>query len=114
MKNILMNTLSNNYVPLWNKYRPAILQFMRASSQETQQYKLSAHEFRAVGLKVRPSFAFITSASNYIGTSDIARDLLFMLRQSKTGSLLLSEATYEFRMDNEFVLHITRSPAESN
>lgn len=109
-----MNIQTNNYVPLWNKYRPAILQFMRASSTETQQYKLSAHEFRAVGLKVKPAFTFNTSANNYIGTSDIARDLLFMLQQSKTGNLLLSEATYEFRMDNDFVLHITKKSGENN
>jgi hypothetical protein len=101
------------YTPLWNKYRPVILQLMTAAAKESQQYRLSAHEFKASGEKVRSGYAFLLEASNgkainNIKGSSVARDLLLILQQSKTASQLMREATYELSMDKNFVLHVSR------
>ena len=106
---------SSIYFSLWSKYRPVILQLMKASANEVQQYRLSAHEFKAVGSKTKSAHVFFMEtlnggASNNIAGSDVARDLLRVLQQSKTGSLLMSQASYEFRLDKEFVFHVVRKP----
>ena len=107
-----MSIESNSYFALWSKYRPAILQLMKGAAKEAQRYQLSEHEFRAVG-GAKSGYAFLLEtlgekASNNIGISPISRDLLLMLQQSKTGTLLMKEASYQLRMDNHFEFHVTR------
>ena len=104
---------SNIYFSLWSKYRPVILQLMKASANEAQQYKLSAHEFKAIGDKNKSGYVFALEtqdgkASNNIAGSAPAKDLLMVLQQSKTGALLLSEASYQLKLDKQFVFHVTR------
>jgi len=106
---------SNVYFSLWSKYRPAILQLMKASANEAQQYQLSAHEFKAVGDKTKSGYTFLLEtldgkASNNVAGSAVARDLLLVLQQSKTGTLLMGEASYQLRLDKQFVFHVTRKP----
>ena len=108
---------SNIYFALWSKYRPVILQLMKASESDEQQYKLSGHEFKAVGDKTKSGYAFSLETQEgkvlkIIGRPTPARDLLLMLQRSKTGALLMSEASYELRLDKEFVFHVTRKPEE--
>jgi hypothetical protein len=110
-----MYTDTNIYYSLWSKYRPAILQLMRASANEAQQYKLSAHEFKAVGDKSKSGFTFSLEtlggkASNNVAGSAVAKDLLLVLQKSKTGAVLLNEAPFELRLDKQFVLHVSRKP----
>jgi hypothetical protein len=105
----------NLYFSLWSKYRPVILQLMRASAAGAQEYKLSAHEFKAVGEQIKTGYSFLLEtangkASNNVAGSASARDLLLVLQQSKTGALLLSESSYELRLDKQFVFHVTRKP----
>jgi hypothetical protein len=105
---------SNPYSPLWNKYRPVILQLMSAAVQNgPQQYKLFAHEFRAIGQKEKSGFSFVLEASNgralnNIKTSTVAKNLLQVLQQSPRASELMGQATYELSMDKHFVFHVTR------
>ena len=105
---------SNPYSTLWNKYRPVILQLMSAAVENgPQQYKLFAHEFKAVGQKEKSGFSFVLEASNgkalnNIKTSTVAKNLLQVLQQSKRASELMSEAPYELSLDKQFVLHVTR------
>ncbi|MFN3839914.1 MAG: hypothetical protein ACK4RF_04325 [Cyclobacteriaceae bacterium] len=104
------------YFHLWSKYRPVILQLMTAAAGESQQYRLSAHEFRASGEKVRSGYSFMLEAAdgkalNNIKDSMVARDLLMVLQQSKTATQLMREATYELRMDKNFVLSVSRKPS---
>ncbi len=104
---------SNPYVSLWNKYRPVILQLMTTAANGPQQYKLYAHEFKAVGEKEKSGYHFILQASkgkatNNIKTSTVARNLLHVLQQSKTATQLLDESPYELSMDKHFVLHVSR------
>ncbi len=100
------------YAPLWNKYRPAILKLMVASSEEPQQYQLYGHEFKAMNSKERTySFtlqAFKGKAQNNIRSSPMAQDLLSILEQSKKALELMETNTYEFTMDKQFVLRVTK------
>ena len=55
---------SNHYASLWSKYRPVILQLMMAAGNEPQQYKLSAHEFKAIGQREKTGFSFTLEVSD--------------------------------------------------
>lgn len=104
---------SNHYASLWSKYRPVILQLMMAAGTSPQQYKLSAHEFKAIGQREKTGFSFLLEAFggkavNNIKGSNVARDLLHVLQQSQKASQLMKEATYELKMDKQFMLHVTR------
>jgi hypothetical protein len=110
----MMLAESNPYSTLWNKYRPVILQLMSAAVENgPQQYKLFAHEFKAVGQKEKSGFSFTLEASNgkainNIKTSTVAKNLLQVLQQSKRASELLSEAPYELSMDKNFMFRVNR------
>lgn len=107
-------TLDHNpYMPVWNKYRPAILKLMVESANEPQQYKLSAHEFRAMTPKPKTTYAFALEAAhgkalNRISDIPVAVDLLLMLQQSGKAMELMRESTYALSMDRNFVLHVSR------
>lgn len=110
----MMLAESNPYSTLWNKYRPVILQLMSAAVENgPQQYKLFAHEFKAVGQKEKSGFSFMLEASNgkainNIKTSTVAKNLLQVLQQSKRASELMSEAPYELSMDKNFMFRVNR------
>ena len=107
----------NLYTSLWNKYRPVILKLMSAAATEPQQYKLFAHEFKAMGEKVKKGYTFQLHAANgkalnNIKGSTVAQDLLQVLQQSKTATQLMTEATFELSMDKHFVLQVNRKEKE--
>jgi len=114
----MMLAESNPYSTLWNKYRPVILQLMSAAVENgPQQYKLFAHEFKAVGQKEKSGFSFVLEAANgkalnNIKTSTVAKNLLQVLQQSRRATELMSEAAYELSMDKHFVFHVTRKSTE--
>ncbi len=100
------------YISLWNKYRPAIIQLMLASEGGAQQYKLFDHEFKALGPKEK-SYSFQLCAHkgkavNSIPKSANAKDLLDMLNMSRKAMELMGEVTFEFKLDKQFILHISR------
>jgi hypothetical protein len=108
-----MQDEAHPFIPLWNKYRPVILQLMSAAAKEPQQYKLYTHEFKAFSKKDKVSFSFLLQAQhgkalNNIKTSQVAIDLLYVLQQSKTALQLMSEAVYEFSLDKSFVFRINK------
>jgi hypothetical protein len=110
----MMLAESNPYSTLWNKYRPVILQLMSAAVENgPQQYKLFAHEFKAVGQKEKSGFSFTLETSNgkainNIKTSTVAKNLLQVLQQSKRASELMNEAPYELSMDKNFMFRVNR------
>jgi len=110
----MMLAESNPYSSLWNKYRPVILQLMSAAVENgPQQYKLFAHEFKAIGLKEKTGFSFTLEASNgralnNIKSSTVAKNLLQVLQQSKRATELMSEAPYELSMDKNFMFRVNR------
>jgi hypothetical protein len=106
----MLNTL---YLPVWHKYRPAILKLMMDSSQEPQKYSLSGHEFIALNPRQKGGFQFKLhvsggKAQNNIRESYIAQSLLYILQQSKKGSELIEMGSYEISLDKQFVLHINK------
>ena len=103
----------NTYYPVWHKYRPAILKMMIDSSQEPQHYKLSDHEFRALNPKQKGGYTFTLQVTNRKATQGlkdfpVAQDLWEVLQLSPKASQLLTDSTYEFMMDKQFILHITK------
>jgi hypothetical protein len=107
--------LTKLYTPVWHKYRPAILKMMldAATAAEPQQYRMSAHEFRALNAKQKGGYNFTLQVSkgkaiNNIKASVVAQDLLEVLQLSKKAIELIDEAPYEISMDKQFVLHINK------
>jgi hypothetical protein len=101
------------YIPLWNKYRPAILQLMVASAEGPQEYKLYGHEFKGLNPKEKGGYSFTLQAhkgkaTNNIKKSIVAQNLLSVLSNSKKASELLATETYEFTMDKQFNLRVTK------
>ena len=100
------------YTSLWNKYRPAILQLMIASSEKPQQYKLSGHEFKQLNSREKTfSFSmqvFKGKAVTNIKKSVVAKDLLTVLELSKKAAELMDTKTYEIKLDKQFTLHVTQ------
>jgi hypothetical protein len=102
-----------SYASLWNKYRPAILKLMVDAAAGTQRYKLSAHEFKMLNPKEKSGYTFTVQiyqgkAQNSIKESINAQDLLYMLTQSKKASELMSSDAYEFALDKQFNLSVTK------
>lgn len=110
----MMLAESNPYSSLWNKYRPVILQLMSAAIENgPQEYRLFAHEFKAIGVKEKAGFSFLLEASNgkalnNIRSSTVAKDLLQVLQQSRRASELMSEAPYELSLDRNFIFRVQR------
>ena len=100
------------YASLWNKYRPAIIQLMLASEGGAQQYRLFDHEFKALDPKEKKySFelhAYQGKSVNNVKPSVVARNLLDTLNTSRKATELMSEGHFAFKLDKEFVLHISR------
>ena len=109
------NYLSSSriYAYVWIKYRPAILKLMSDSSAAPQEYKFSKHEIKSVNPNEKGGYSFVLrvhkgKALNDVRKSAIAKDLLSVLQQSNRAVELLDLSTYEFRLDKNFVLHITK------
>lgn len=107
-----MSELSNLYEGLWQKYRPALISLMKQASEEPQKYQLSKHEFTSIGDRAKAKYSFRleiknAKALNTIQSSAIARDLLKVLNQSPTAIALSKDKVYVFRLDTNFILHIS-------
>ena len=107
------------FTHIWNKYKPAIVKMMVDSSESTQEYKLSSHEFKAMNPRHKGGYAFTLQMSkrksiNNIKGSDIAHDLLEILQTSRRASELSDESPYELVMDKQFVLHVTKIKQTEN
>jgi len=101
------------YTYLWSKYRPAILRLMLDSADGPQEYKFSNHEFKSVNPKEKGGYSFVLrayqgKAVNDIRASVVAKDLLGILKQSRTASELMEASTYEFMLDKQFLFHIKK------
>lgn len=102
----------NKYVALWTKYKPVIVSCMKDAKTGTNQiYKLSGHEFEAVGNRESSGYSFNLVlingelANNIDGTA-VARDLRIVLSKSGKALELMKDAKYTIRMDKAFVLYI--------
>lgn len=107
----------NLYTYLWKKYRPAIVKLMVDAENEPQQYQFIQHEFKDINPKEKGGHAFTLEtfkgkALNNIKPSVVAQDLLLTLQNSGRAMELMETATYEFVMDKQLLLHITKVAQE--
>ena len=90
---------------------------MMDSENEPQQYQFIQHEFKDINPKEKGGHtftleAFKGKAQNNIKPSVVAQDLLLTLQNSGKAMELMETATYEFVMDKQFLLHITKVAQE--
>lgn len=109
----------NKYLPIWSKYKPAIVSYLKAAKeqQREQQYQLSAQEFTTVGDRDKSGYSFKLDLRNGIVMNDIggvavARDLVEVLRGSPAACQLFTNSVYAIKMDKNFRLYITREEAD--
>lgn len=112
MPSAFFDTQGHIYTSLWNKYRPSILKMMIDAGTEPQQYKFYVHEFKALK-PTEKSYSFNLQVSG--GKADnptkmptIARELLMVLQYSKKATELMTGQTYQFKLDRNFLLHVTK------
>lgn len=103
---------NNLYATLWSKYRPSLLKMMMAAGEAPQQYKFYSHEFKAIKATEK-SFSFALQVDNGKAVNPtkapaIAKDLLAVLQFSKKANELMENQSYEFKLDKNFLLHVTR------
>jgi hypothetical protein len=103
--------LLKTYTPVWNKYRPVILKMMIDSKQEPKTYQLSEHEFKAMNANQKGGYAFTLQVANgrvknSIKEITVAQDLWQVLQTSPKASELISESTYQFVMDKNYLLRV--------
>jgi hypothetical protein len=108
-------SISRIYSFVWQKYRPAILKLMIDSNDCAQQYQFSKHEIKSINPKERGGYSFTLrlhkgKSVNDIRSSAIAKDLLLILQNSRKATELAAGATYEFKLDKHFVLHVSKQP----
>lgn len=119
MSTQFFGSMSNQgYASLWHKYRPAILQLMLAAEEGPQEYKFFKHEFKALNPKEK-AYAFTLEAHqgkavNNIKGSGVAKDLLSVLSESPKASELMDGNIYEFTLDKQFVLSVTKIEIEDS
>ena len=106
------------YTTLWNKYRPSILKMMMASEEGPQQYKFYSHEFKALK-PTEKTFSFAMQvdkgkAERATKVPVIAKELLSVLQYSKKATELMEGHKYEFKLDRNFLLHVTRITTPEN
>jgi hypothetical protein len=102
---------TNIYLPVWKKYKPAILNMMKESTNEITEYQLSRHEFESIGDRPKAGFSFklVIKNGKFINNIDgtaVARDLFIVLNESKTARSLFNLYCYQINLTNDFKLLI--------
>jgi hypothetical protein len=103
--------LIKTYTPIWHKYRPVILKMMIDSKNEPQTYQLSQHEFKAMNSSQKGGYAFTLQVGNgrlknSIKDVVVAQDLWQVLQLSSKANELISDVTYQFAMDKNYMLRV--------
>ena len=100
---------SNIYLPLWQKYKPAILINMRKAIESVQYYQLTKHEFEVFGDRGLSGFCFNLEIkngkiNNNIEGSAVARDLFEVLNSSRTAKELMLKNSFKISLTSDFKL----------
>jgi hypothetical protein len=101
------------YSPIWHKYRPAIIHLMTAAIEAPQRYQFSSHEFKAMNPRERSGYCFSMKAFkgrsiDTTRTPFIGLELLTILESSRRAIELFEQHVYEFTLDRNFVLHVSK------
>jgi hypothetical protein len=102
---------SNIYIPLWQKLKPIIVSKMKEALIVPQEYPLSRHEFKPYGDRIGSDYTFNLEIENgalinNIGGTAVARDLLEVLKSSKTANELLNKNHFKINLGRDFKLKI--------
>jgi hypothetical protein len=111
---LFFGTQDQVYASLWNKYRPSILKLMLGAAEAPQQYKFYNHEFKALKPTEKTySFELLVTGGKANNSSKlplIAKDLLSVLQYSRKATELMAERSYSFKLDRNFIFHVTLQP----
>ena len=102
---------ANIYILLWQKYRPVIISKMKAAMVTSQEYKLTKHEFEAIGDRTNSGYGFNLEIKNGIVQNNIegtavARDLYEVLKSSETAKTLMVNNHFKINLTKDFTLVI--------
>ena len=119
--NLFTLNTRQKYIPIWRKYRPAILSLMLNCEKEPQKYQMSGHEFRDADPKPKGGYSFVLQMNkgrpiNDIRDSIIAKELVYVLRHSAKATELTDQRVYNFGMNKDFLLMVSQEelPEEKN
>lgn len=115
MQALFFDTQNHVYTSLWSKYRPSILKMMMAAEEAPQEYKFYSHEFKALK-PTEKSFSFALKVdggklTNPTKVPAIAKELHMVLQYSRKATELMDGHSFEFKLDRNFLLHVTRLTA---
>jgi hypothetical protein len=102
---------TNIYIPLWEKYKPAIVSKMKAAVEGAQTYKMTKEEFERVGERKKSTYAFNLEikngkVANNISGIAVARDLFNVLQQSNFAKELMQENYFKITLSKGFMLTV--------
>jgi hypothetical protein len=102
---------TNIYIPLWEKYKHAIINKMKAASEEPQTYKMTKEEFESVGDRKKSTYSFNLEikngkVTNNIGGTAVARDLFNVLQQSNFAKELMQDNYFKITLSKGFILTV--------
>lgn len=102
---------SNIYIILWEKYKPVILTLMRQAIESPVQYQLSKHEFEVFGNRKLSNYDFTIKFKqgvviNDISDSAVARDLVEVLKTSKTAKELMTNRNFKISLSVSCLLKV--------
>lgn len=105
---------SDEYVTIWNKYRPAILKCMVECEAGPQHYQFFQHEFKALNPKEKSyTFNLQISAGRPLKSfkakeSRLAQQLFSVISQSKRGAELMAASDYDFVLGKNLILTVSK------
>jgi hypothetical protein len=100
------------YTQVWSKYLPIIKILLKKAAAADQELTLNRIDFEKLGIARKAGYKFTIlfengKASNTIGSSQLARDLVTVLTENNDVKYLLKFNTYELTLTPKFLLQIT-------
>jgi hypothetical protein len=100
------------YTQVWLKYLPIIKILLKKAAAADQELTLNRIDFEKLGIARKAGYKFNIlfengKASNTIGSSQLARDLVTVLLENNDTKYLFKFNTYEITLTPKFYLQIT-------
>jgi len=100
------------YTQVWIKYLPIIKILLKKAATADQELTLNRIDFEKLGIARKAGYKFTIQfengkASNTVGSSQLARDLVTVLTESNDTKYLFRFNTYELTLTPKFVLQIS-------
>ena len=100
------------YTQVWSKYLPIIKILLKKAAAADQELILNRIDFEKLGIARKAGYKFTIifengKASNTIGSSQLARDLVTVLTENNDAKYLFKFNTYELTLTPKFLLQIS-------